>query len=93
MHITLLTLSFSLPGCRSLKEKRQRMGGIHSRYGSNPAVAVCESGLRERPDASEWSLVVTGLTGQEVDTLCSEIIDRIERTVEARISDVHRQRL
>ena len=93
MHITILTLTFSLPGCRSLKEKRQRMGGIHSRYGSNPAIAVCESGLRNRTDASEWSFVVTGLTGQDVDTLCSEVIDRIERTVDARVSDVLRERL
>lgn len=93
MHITILTLVFSLPGCRSLKEKRQRMGGIHERYGRNPAVAVCESGLRERVDASEWSFVVTGLTGPDVDALCSDIVDRIERTVEARVNDVQRERL
>ncbi|SES31891.1 Protein of unknown function [Halopseudomonas bauzanensis] len=35
MQIVVLTLTFSLPGCRSLKEKRQRMGGIHERYGRN----------------------------------------------------------
>lgn len=26
MHIAILTLTFTLPGCGSLKEKRQRMG-------------------------------------------------------------------
>lgn len=93
MHITALTLTFSLPGCRSLKEKRQRMGGIHERYGRNPAVAVCESGLRERVDASEWSFVVTGLSSQAVDALCNEIVERIERTVEARVNEVFRQKL
>lgn len=93
MQIVLMTLVFSLPGCRSLKEKRQRMGGIHERYGRNPAVAVCESGARERTDASEWSFVVTGNSAQDVEALCSDISDRIERTVEARIMDVVRQRL
>lgn len=93
MHIVVLTMSFSLPGCRSLKEKRQRMGGIHERYGRQPAVAVCESGDRERIDASEWSFVVTGISAQDVESLCSEIEDRIQRTVEARVMDVTRQRL
>lgn len=93
MHIVVLTMSFSLPGCRSLKEKRQRMGGIHERYGRQPAVAVCESGDRERIDASEWSFVVTGISAQDVESLCSEIEDRIQRTVEARVMDVMRQRL
>src|SRR5690606_39392286 len=55
MHIVVLTMRFSLPGCRSLKEKRQRMGGLHERYGRQPAVAVCESGDRDRVDASEWT--------------------------------------
>lgn len=93
MRIVILTMSFSLPGCRSLKEKRQRMGGIHERYGRQPAVAVCESGERERIDASEWSFVVTGISAQDVESLCSEIEDRIQRTVEARVMDVMRQRL
>lgn len=93
MQITLMTLVFTLPGCRSLKEKRQRMGGIHERYGRNPAVAVCESGARERTDASEWSFVVTGNSAQDVEALCNDIAERIERTVEARVMDVVRQRL
>lgn len=69
------------------------MGGIHERYGRQPAVAVCESGERERIDASEWSFVVVGTSAQDVESLCSEIEDRIQRTVEARVMDVVRQRL
>lgn len=93
MHITVLTMTFSLPGCRSLKEKRQRIGGMHERYGRQPAVAVCESGDRDRLDASEWSFVVTGLTTQEIESLCSEIEERVQRTVEARVTDVIREQL
>src|SRR5690606_38456666 len=85
--------SFSLPGCRSLKEKRQRMGGIHERYGRQPAVAVCESGERERLDASEWSFVVVGNTAQEVESLCSEIEERVQRTVDARVMAAVRDKL
>lgn len=93
MHIVILTMTFSLPGCQSLKEKRQRMGGVHERYGRNPSVAVCESGARNSLDTSEWSMVVVGTSSQQVDSLCSEIEDRLQRTVEARVTDVLRQRL
>ena len=93
MHIAVLTMKFSLPGCRSLKEKRQRIGGMHERYGRQPAVAVCESADRDRLDASEWTFVVTGITAQEVQSLCSEIEDWIQRTVEARVLEVIHERL
>lgn len=91
MHIGILTLSFSLPGCGSLKEKRGRMGGLHERFGRNPAVAVCESGERNRHDASEWSFVVVGLSKREVESLCSQIEDKIERVVDGRVMNVVRE--
>lgn len=93
MNIAILTLSISLPGCASLKEKRQRMGGLHERYGRNPAIAVCESGSRDRVDTSEWSFVVVGNDGQQVESLCSEIEDKVQRTVDGRVTDVVRELL
>lgn len=91
MHITVLTVILSLPGCRSLKEKRQRIGGLHERFGRNPAIAVCESADRERHDASEWSFVVAAISPQRVASLCSEIEERIERTVDGRLVDASRE--
>ncbi|WP_313596821.1 DUF503 domain-containing protein [Psychrobacter sanguinis] len=91
MHIGILTLTFSLPGCGSLKEKRMRMGGLHERFGRNPAVAVSESGERNRYDASEWTFVVVGLSKREVESEFSQIEDKIQRVVEARIMDVRRE--
>ncbi|MGN5519324.1 DUF503 family protein [Halopseudomonas sp. Lyrl_26] len=57
------------------------------------AVAVCESGDRERLDASEWSFVVVGNTAQEVESLCSEIEERVQRTVDARVMAAVRDKL
>lgn len=93
MHIGILTLTFSLPGCRSLKEKRQRIGGLHERFGRNPAVAVCESGEQDRHDASQWSFVVVAATKREVESLCSQIEDKIQRAVDARVMDAVREML
>ncbi len=91
MHIGILTCSISLPGCGSLKEKRQRMGGLHERLGRNPAIAVCESGERDRHDASEWSFVVTGLSRKDVESLCSDIENKLERSVDGRVLEVVRE--
>lgn len=91
MHIGILTLTFSLPGCASLKEKRMRMGGLHERFGRNPVVAVSESGERNRHDASEWTFVVVGLSKREIESEFSQIEDKIQRVVEARIMDVRRE--
>ena len=93
MHIAVLTLSISLPGCRSLKEKRQRMGGLHERFGRNPAVAVCESGELDRLEASEWTFVVAATTLPKVESLCSEIEDKIQRGVDGRVMEVAREML
>ncbi len=91
MHIAILTLSFSLPGCSSLKEKRQRMGGLHARFGNTPSIAVCESAERDRHDASEWTLVIVGLSKREVESQCSQLEVKIERTVDARMMNVMRE--
>lgn len=91
MQIAVLTMTFSLPGCASRKEKRQRMGGLHERYGRNPAVAVCESGGQEVMETAEWTFVVTGMEQKQVESLCSEIEDRIQRTIDGRITDVSRE--
>ena len=91
MHIGIMTMTFSLPGCASLKEKRQRIGGMHERYGRNPAVAVCESGEHDRHDASEWSFVVVANSKREIEAQCSQIEDKIQRTVEGRVIDVIRE--
>lgn len=91
MHITILTMTLSLPGCGSLKEKRQRMGGLHERFGRNPAVAVCESGEHDRLEASEWTFVVTGMSPQKVESLCSEIEEKLQRSVDGRVLEVSRE--
>ena len=91
MHIGVMALTFSLPGCGSLKEKRQRMGGMHERFGRNPAIAVCESGELNRHDASEWSFVVVATSKREVESLLSQTEDKVQSTVDARVMDVRRE--
>lgn len=93
MNIAILTVRISLPGCASRKEKRQRVGGLHERFGRNPAVAVCESGQRDSLEDSEWTFVVAALTRREAEALCSEIEERLQRSVDGRLLSVSRELL
>jgi hypothetical protein len=91
LHIGILTVTFSLPGCSSLKEKRQRVGGLHQRFGKNPAVAVCESGQRDQHDASEWTFVIAMTTKREIESLCSQIEDKLQSIIDGRIMTIEKE--
>ncbi|WP_201535280.1 DUF503 domain-containing protein [Psychrobacter ciconiae] len=91
MQITIMTVTISLPGCGSLKEKRQRVGGLHERFGRSPNIAVCESGELDRHDASEWSFVVVAQTKRDIDAQCRQIEDKLERIIDGRVMGVVRE--
>lgn len=91
MHIGILTFTFSLPGCRSLKEKRQRIGSLHQRFGRNPAIAVCESDEHDTLDISVWSFVVAANAKREVESLCSQIENKIQDAIDGRVMDVEKE--
>ena len=69
---------------------RARCGKLDS-FGNTPSVAVCESGERDRHDASEWTFVIVGLSKREVESQCSQIEEKIERTVDGRMMSVERE--
>ena len=60
-------------------------------FSNTPSIAVYESGERDRHDASEWTFVIIGLSKRAVESQCSQIEERIERTVDARMMNVERE--
>jgi uncharacterized protein YlxP (DUF503 family) len=91
MLIGLLRVSFVLPGCRSLKEKRQRLGGLRERFGRQVNVAVCESNFQDIHDRAEWSFVAAALTSRLIEQTLSEIEQRIVETVDANVAEFVRE--
>lgn len=88
MALGYLTLRFRLPGCRSLKEKRQRLSGIRQRFGRHAHVAVCESAWQDDHKQAEWSFVVLGSDAGFVEKAIHAIEENIENTVDAELVDV-----
>ena len=93
MRIGVLTVSFSLPGCRSLKDKRQRLSGLRERFGRQSNVAVCESNFADAHQRAEWSFVATGRNATLVEQTLTEIEQRILESVDAEVLDMARQML
>ena len=60
-------------------------------FGNMQSVAVCESGERNRHNVSEGAFVVVGLSKREIESQCSQIEEKIERTVDARVMNVERE--
>jgi len=93
MLVSLLRVSFLLPGCRSLKEKRQRLGGLRERFGRQANVAVCESAFQDVHDRAQWSFIAVALTTRLIDQILSDIESRIVDSVDASVAEMVRESL
>lgn len=93
LQLECLSFTFKLDGCRSLKEKRQRLSGIRDRFGKRPEVAVIESNHADSHDIAEWSFIIVAATKSQLDSLLQKIEMDIAASFDARITDVSRRPL
>ena len=85
--IGMLTLWLHLEGCRSLKEKRQRIGGLRERFGKQPHLAVCESGTPDQHDKSEWTFVCAAAQRTLVERTLGDVEQHMAADIDAVIYD------
>ena len=93
MHIAVLTLRFHLEGCRSLKEKRQRLAKLRDRFGRMAQIAVCESDWADRHDRAEWSFVIAAARGDAVEASCRQIENYAAEELDAVLFETLREQL
>lgn len=91
MKFSILIIEFNLPGCSSLKEKRQRMASLRSTYGKQPHIALCESNYQDNHKKAQWSFIITALTSKIIDSTISLIENNIESEVDAQIVNIDRE--
>jgi uncharacterized protein YlxP (DUF503 family) len=84
----MLQVVFHLSGCRSLKEKRQRLKGIRDRFGRSSNVAVCESAYQDSLQRAEWSFVASASSRAVVEKSLADIERSLSLSVDAEIVDV-----
>lgn len=89
-HVQILRVEFFLGSCRSLKEKRQRLGGLRERYGKQVNVAVCESAFQDSLQQAQWSFVACAADGLVVEKTLVDIERGLQLSVDAEIVDMQR---
>jgi uncharacterized protein len=91
VSIAAMKIDFYLAGCRSLKEKRQRLNGLRERYGRAPNVAVCESGHQDLLQRAQWTFVAAAASRDVVDRTLTDIERNLQGTVDAELVEVQRE--
>ena len=93
MNVRILVVDFRLGGCRSLKEKRQRLKGLRERFGRAPNVAVCESDYQDTLQRAQWAFVATAASGDVAERALADILSSIELSVDAELIGVQQETL
>lgn len=91
MSIGVLKIDFYVAGCRSLKEKRQRLNGIRERFGRANNVAVCESDHQDLLQRSQWTFVAASASRDVVDRALTDIERNLQGSVDAELVNVWRE--
>jgi len=91
VSIGLLKAEFYLDGCRSLKEKRQRLQGLRERFGRAPNVAVCESHHQDLLQRAEWTFVALSAGADVVERVLADIERELQTLVDAELISIHRE--
>ena len=91
MHIGKIKLSFRLPGCRSLKEKRSRLRGLRDRFGKSPMLAVCEIGGKDSHQFSEWIFLACSMERALIDKNFSKIESFVSTSLDAQVLEIVRE--
>jgi len=91
VNVALLRIDFHLSGCRSLKDKRQRLKGIRDRFGRAANVAVCESRHQDSLQRAQWSFVAAASSADVVDQTLGDIERNLQMSVDAEVVEVWRE--
>ncbi len=75
LKIARLTVTFQLPGCHSLKDKRRRLRPLKDKFGSHTNMAVSEADYHDQWGRGAWEFIVIGQNSRLIEAECSKIED------------------
>jgi uncharacterized protein len=87
----MLEIEFRLAGCRSLKEKRQRLNGLRERFGRAYNVAVSEVAHQDLLQRACWAFVAAAADRTVVERALTEIEHNLQQSVDAEVVRVERR--
>lgn len=87
MVIGILTVSLLLPGCQSLKQKRQHLRSVKDKFGHMTNIAVCEFDHQDQWQRASLAFVCTTTDKRIAESLLAKIKDYCAISIDARIID------
>ena len=90
MRIGVLAIDFHLAGCRSLKEKRQRLRRLRDKFGRVANLAVCESRHQDSLQRAGWSVLAVAGDAKVVERALADVEQWVASSVDATIVDIER---
>ena len=93
VSVQLLVAELRLAGCRSLKEKRGRLGGLRERFGKSTGLAVAETAHPDRHDLAQWSFVAVGSDARTAEQSLARVAEFLAERVDAELISLERYNL
>jgi uncharacterized protein YlxP (DUF503 family) len=90
VSIGSLCIDLRLQGCRSLKDKRQRLAGLRDRFGRTPNLAVFESDYSDVLHRAQWTFVAGASSANVVEQLLAGVERDVHELVDAEVIDIRR---
>jgi len=91
VSIGSLCIEFRLAGCRSLKEKRQRLAGLRDRFGRTVNLAVFESDFADVLQRAQWTFVAGAADSVVVERLLAGVERDVQELIDAEVLDIRRE--
>jgi uncharacterized protein YlxP (DUF503 family) len=91
MVVASQSWELSLPGCRSLKEKRSVVRSLRDRLQAKFNVSVAETGFQDIADRAELSLALVASDGRVAESMLAKTDDFVEAHGGALIVRVRRE--
>ena len=90
MRVAQLTVDFRLHGCRSLKEKRSRLGRLRDKFGRSPNLVVCESSQHDSHQFGQWSFICGASDSKIVEQMLSDVERYVSEALDAEVIGMKR---
>ena len=90
MRVAQLTVDFHLHACRSLKEKRSRLGRLRDKFGRQTNLAVTESDQQDNHQHAQWSFVCAASDPQIVEQTLADVERYVAQSLDAEVVGLKR---
>lgn len=91
--VVVLTWDLTIPGCRSLKEKRSAVRSLVERMRSRFNVSVAETGLQDVHDRAQVTAALVASDGRQAESLSDRLDSFVEEHGRFLLISFHRDRV